>query len=141
MQSSVRCPWSLWNSQYLVLSLLVGSVLIWDGHLRNFSCCASRKTCDTVAVTGVNCRCEYCCRSSGRGGPRRSLTLPRLFGDRSLSLLGDLSRSLCLLGLCSCCLSVLLFSLWIEELHLLYVRASSPLIYFSALASTSAMLA
>ena len=39
MQSSVRCPWSLWNSQYLVLSLLVGSDLIWDGHLRNFSCC------------------------------------------------------------------------------------------------------
>ena len=24
MQSSVRCPWSLWNSQYLVSSLLEG---------------------------------------------------------------------------------------------------------------------
>ena len=34
---------------------LVGSNLIWDGHLRKFSCCTSRKTCDTVAVGGVNC--------------------------------------------------------------------------------------
>ena len=44
-----------------------------------------------------------------------------------------------LLGLRSCCLSVLLFSLWVEELSLLDVRASSPLMYFSALANTSAM--
>ena len=109
MQSSVRCPWSLWNSRYLVLSLLVGSVLIWDGHLRNFICCTSRKTCDTVAVMG--------------------------------SLLGDLSRFLCLLGLRSRCLSVLLFSLWVEELPFLDVRVSSLLMYFFALASTSAMFA
>ena len=26
----------------------------WDGHLRNLSCCTLRKTCDTVAVRGVN---------------------------------------------------------------------------------------
>ena len=49
----------------LIVSLLVGSVLIWDGHLWNFSCCISRKTCDTVAVRGVNHRDEYRCRSSG----------------------------------------------------------------------------
>ena len=70
----------------------------------------------------------------------RYMTLPRLFGDRSLSLLGDLSRSLYLLGLLSRCLSVLLFSLWVEELPFLDMRASSPLMYFYALASTSAML-
>ena len=58
-RSFVRCPWSLWNSQYLVLSLLVRSVLIWDGHLKTFSCCTSHKTCDTEAVRGVNCRDEY----------------------------------------------------------------------------------
>ena len=67
--------------------------------------------------------------------------LSRLFGDRCPSLLGDLSRFLCLLGLRSRCLSVLLFSFWVEELPLLDVRASSPLMYFSALASTSAMFA
>ena len=67
--------------------------------------------------------------------------LPRLLGDRSLSLIGDLSRSPCLLGLRSHFLSVLLFSLWVEELLLLDMRASSPLMYFFALASTSAMLA
>ena len=98
MQSSVRCPWSLWNSQYFVLSLLAGFDLIWDGHLRNCSCCTSRKTCDTAAIRGVNRRGEYCCRRSGLGGPRRSLRLPHLFGDRSLSFFRDLSRSLCLLG-------------------------------------------
>ena len=69
----------------------------------------------------------------------RSLTLPRLFGDRSLSFFGDLSRFLCLLGLCSCCLSVLLFSLWVEELSFLDMRAPSSFMYFSALASTSTM--
>ena len=47
--------------------------------------------------------------------------LPRLFGDRCLSLLGDLSLFLCLLGLRSHCLSILLFSLWVEELPLLDV--------------------
>ena len=67
--------------------------------------------------------------------------LPRLFRDRCLSFLGDLSRFLYLLGLRSRCLSDLLFSLWAEELPLLDVRASSPLMYFSALASTSAMFA
>ena len=48
---------------------------------------------------------------------------------------------LCLLGLRSCRLSVPLLSLRVEELSLLDMRASSPFIYFSALASTSAMLA
>ena len=66
--------------------------------------------------------------------------LARLFGDRSLSFFGDLSRFLCLLGLHPCCLSVMLFSLWVEELSFLDIRASSPFMYFSALASTSAML-
>ena len=67
--------------------------------------------------------------------------LPRLFGDRSLSFFGDFSRSLCHLGLCPHCLSVLLFSFWVGELPFLDMKASSPLMYFSALASTSAMLA
>ena len=71
----------------------------------------------------------------------RSLTLLRLFGDLSLSSFGDLSRFLCLLGLRPYCLSVLLFSLWVEELSLLDMRASSPFMYFSALASTSTMIA
>ena len=38
-------------------------------------------------------------------------------------------------------LPVPLFSLWVDELSFLDMRASSPLIYFSAFASTSAMLA
>ena len=63
------------------------------------------------------------------------------FGDCSLSFFGDLSRFLCLLGLRPCFLSVLLLSLWVEELSFLDMRASSPFIYFSALASTSVMLA
>ena len=71
----------------------------------------------------------------------RSLTLLRLFGDRSLSFFGDLARFLCLLGLRPCCLSVLLFSLWVEELSFLDMRASSPFMYFFALASTSSMFA
>ena len=65
----------------------------------------------------------------------------RLFGDRSLSFFGDLSQFLCLLGLRPCCLSVLLLSLWVEELSFLDMRASSSFMYFSALASTSTMLA
>ena len=67
--------------------------------------------------------------------------LSRLFRDRSLSFFGDLSQFLCLLGFRPCCLSVLLFSLWVEELSFLDMRASSPFMYFSALASTSAMFA
>ena len=47
---------------------------------------------------------------------------------------------LCLLGLRPRRLFVTLFSLWVEELSFLDMRASSPLIYFSAFASTSAML-
>ena len=70
----------------------------------------------------------------------RSLMLPRLFGDRSLSFFRDLSRSLYLLGLRPYRLSVPLFSLWVEELPFLDMRASSPFMYFFALASTSAML-
>ena len=144
MQSYVRCPWSLWNSQYLVLSLVVGSDFIWEGHLINFSFCTLRRTCDTEAVRGVNCRGEYHCCSSGCGGPRRSLTFPRLFRDRSLSLwylCGDLSLSPCLPRLCSYFLSPLLFSFWVEELPRLDMRAFSMLMHFSALVSTSAMFA
>ena len=66
--------------------------------------------------------------------------LPRLFEDRSLSFFRDFSGSLCRLGLRPRCLSVLLFSFWVGELPFLDMRASSPLMYFSALASTSAML-
>ena len=54
---------------------------------------------------------------------------------------GDLSRSLCLLGLRPRRLSVPVFSLWVEELPFLDMRAFSSLIYFFAFASTSAMLA
>ena len=62
--------------------------------ISEISCYTSCKTCDTEAVRGVNCRGEYRCCSSDEGGPRRSLTFPHLFGDRSLfslSLCGDLS--------------------------------------------------
>ena len=69
------------------------------------------------------------------------MRLPRLFGDRSPSFFGDLSRSLCLFGLRPRRLLVPLFSLWVEELHFLDMKASSPLMYFFAFASTSAMLA
>ena len=48
---------------------------------------------------------------------------------------------LCLLGLRPRRLSVTFFSLWVEELSFLDMRASSPFIYFSAFTSTSAMLA
>ena len=48
---------------------------------------------------------------------------------------------LCLLGLRPRRLSVPLFSLWVEEFSFWDMRASSPFIYFSAFASTSAMLA
>ena len=47
----------------------------------------------------------------------------------------------CLLGLRPRRLSVLLFSLWVAEISFLDMRASSPLMYFSAFASISAMLA
>ena len=70
--------------------------------------------------------------------------LPRLFEDRSMfspSLRGDMSLFPWLLGLCSLFLSPWLFSLCAEELSHFYVRASSPLIHFSVLASTSAMVA
>ena len=67
--------------------------------------------------------------------------LPRLFGDRSLSFFGDFSRSLYRLGLRPRILLVLLFSFWVRELPFLDIRASLPLMYFYALASTSAMLA
>ena len=93
---------------------------------------------------GVNYLGGYRGCSSGWGGPKRSLTLPLLFRDRSLSSLflrGDLSRSLCLLGLWSCFFSSLLFSFYAEELHRLDIRASSLLMYFFSLASTLAMLA
>ena len=59
----------------------------------------------------------------------------------SLFLHGDLSLSLCLLGLRSCFFSSLLFSFCAKELPHLDIRASSPLMCFSTLASTSAMLA
>ena len=80
----------------------------------------------------------------GLDGPKRSLTLPRLIGDCSLfslSLRGDLSLSPCLLGLRSLFFSPLLFSFCVEEFSRLDRRASSPLMYFFALASTSAMVA
>ena len=48
---------------------------------------------------------------------------------------------LCPLGLLPRPLSVPLLSLQVEELSLLDMRASLPFIYFSSLASTSAMLA
>ena len=66
------------------------------------------------------------------------LTLPLLFGDRSLSslpLCGNLSLSLRLLGLQSRIFSSLLFSFRAKELPCLDIRASSPLMYFSTLAS------
>ena len=69
------------------------------------------------------------------------MRFPRLFGDRSPSFFGDVSRTPCLLGLRPRRLSVPLFSLWVEELSFLDMRASSSLMYFSAFASTSAMLA
>ena len=69
------------------------------------------------------------------------LRFPRLFGDRSPSFFGDLSQSLCLLGLRPRRLSVPFFSLLVEVLSFLDMRASSPLRYFSAFASTLAMLA
>ena len=58
----------------------------------------------------------------------------------SLFLRGDLSQSLRILGLRSRFFSSLLFSFYAEELPRLDIKASSPLMYFSALASTSAML-
>ena len=93
---------------------------------------------------GVNCRGGYRCCSSCWGGPKRSLTLPCLFGDCSLfslSLRGDLSLSPHLLGLHYLFFSFLLFSFCVEEFSRLDSRASSLLMYFFALASTSAMLA
>ena len=66
---------------------------------------------------------------------------PLLFGDRLLSTQSlHLSRSLLLRGLRSLFFSSQLFSFRVEELPCLDKRASSPLTYFSALESTSAML-
>ena len=65
----------------------------------------------------------------------------RLFKDSSLSFIGNLSRFLCLLGLRPCCLSILLLSLWVEELSFLDIRASSQFMYFFSFTSTSSMLA
>ena len=75
------------------------------------------------------------------GGPKRSLRLPHLLGDRSRPVPGDFLWSSCLLGLRPRRLSVAPFSLRAEELSFFDMRASSPFIYFSALARTSAMLA
>ena len=69
------------------------------------------------------------------------MRFPRLLGDCSRSFPGDFSWSPCLLGLRPRSLSVVFLYLWVDELSLLEMRASSPFIYFSALASTSAMLA
>ena len=74
----------------------------------------------------------------------RSLTLPCLFGDCSLfslSIHGDLSSPPCLLGLRSHFFSPLVFSFCAKEFSHLNKRASLPLMYLSALASTSTMLA
>ena len=62
---------------------------------------------------GVNYRLGYRFCSSGSGGPKRSWTFPRLFGDHSLfplSLYGDMSLYPLLLGLRSRFFSPLLFS-------------------------------
>ena len=62
---------------------------------------------------GVSFRGGYRYSSSGWGGPKRSLTSPRLFEDRSLfplSLRGDLSLFPGLLGLRSRFCSLMLFS-------------------------------
>ena len=70
--------------------------------------------------------------------------LPRLFRDRSLfslSLHGDLSLFPRLLGLRSCFFSPFPFFFCVEEFSRLDRRASSQLMYFSALESTSAILA
>ena len=72
----------------------------------------------------------------------RWISLPRLFGDRSLfslSLHGDLSTSPHLMRLRSLFFSPPLFSFCAEEFSHLDRRASSPLMYFSTLVSTSAM--
>ena len=79
---------------------------------------------------------------AGVGVPKKSLTLPCLFGDRSLfflSLRGDLSLSPHLMGLRSRFFALMIFSFCVEEFSHLDKRASSPLMYFSALASTLAM--
>ena len=89
----------------------------------------------------VKCRGGYHYYSSGWGGPKRSLKFRLLFKDRSLSLRGDLSLSPRLLGLCSRFFSLMLFSFYVGKFSHLDRRASSPLMYFSTLASTSAMLA
>ena len=44
---------------------LLGLTLSEMDTLQTFSCCTSRKTCDTEAVTGVYCQGEYRCCSSG----------------------------------------------------------------------------
>ena len=92
----------------------------------------------------MNCQGGNLGCNSGWGRPKRSLTLLLLFGDQSLSFLslhGDLSWSLHLLGLRSLFFSSLLFPFCVEEPPRLDIRASSPLMYFSALTKTSAMLA
>ena len=58
----------------------------------------------------------------------------------SLSLRGDLSLSPRLFGLRSRFFLPLPFSFYAEEFSRLDIRASSPLMYVSALASTSTML-
>ena len=53
LHSSVRCPWSWWNLQYLFLSLLSIGVLIGFGHCKEGLSLIYIKTCSIGIIRGV----------------------------------------------------------------------------------------
>ena len=53
LHSSVRCPWSWWNLEYLLLSLLSTRVLIDFGHCREGSSFIYIRTCSIGIIRGV----------------------------------------------------------------------------------------
>ena len=53
LHSSVQCPWSWWNLQYLLLSLLSTRVLIGFGHCREGSSLICIRTCSIGIIRGV----------------------------------------------------------------------------------------
>ena len=53
LHSSVQCPWSWWNLQYLLLSFLSTRVLIGFGHCKEGSSLICIRTCSIGIIRGV----------------------------------------------------------------------------------------
>ena len=120
-QSLVWYPWSKWNSQYLFLFFLRGSILIFPRHLMNSSCLISVSTWAMGALRGGNIN------SGWRGGVRGHLSLVRRLESQSGLLFLALSLYSVLLVSGSFLLSSLPYLLYLASTN------SSVAIYLSTL--------